>query len=158
MPALVGVVLSAVLLLAGCGTRDDGGTPSIGRSLTVDLRPVRNTTARGEVTLVQEARHVRVAVRLSGLRSRWSYTLFLAERGDCGGTEPGGARTVPLAGALRTLASDLPQLVSDTGGHAELTLRVPGTLSGPGNDWSGRALVVQPDGYGRAACGGVPAA
>jgi len=107
---------------------------------------------------VQEANRVRVAARLSGLRPRWSYTLFLAERGDCGGSEAGGARTVPLAGALRTLDTELPQLLSDADGNAVLTLRVAGSLSGKGSDFAGRALVVQPDGYGRAACGEVPAA
>ena len=89
-PGRACVVLSGVLVLAACAAQRDGPTQPVGRTVTVDLLPVRGTTARGDVTLVQEARQVRVAARLSGLRPRWSYAVFLAERGDCGGSEAGG--------------------------------------------------------------------
>lgn len=125
--------------------------------MAVRLEPVRGTAARGEAMLVQEGASVRVVARFSGLRERWSYTLFVAERGDCGGSEPGGARTIPLAGALRTLAAPLPALVSNASGTAEIAVAVRGSLAPASGDFAGRALVLQPDGYGRAACGGVPA-
>jgi hypothetical protein len=156
VPARRALAVSAIAI-AGCTAVGDPAPGPLGQTVTVALRPVRETTARGDVVLVQEARRVRVAARLSGLRPRWSYTLFLAERGDCGGSEAGGARTVPLAGALRSLSLELPPLLSDAEGNAVLTLHVPGTIAGKDSDFAGRALVVQPDGYGRAACGGVPA-
>lgn len=150
--------LCVPVALAGCGAPSGSSPDAPGRAITVELLPVRDTGVRGEARLVQGVGEVRVTARLEGLRPRWSYTLFLAERGDCGGTEPGGARTVPLAGALRTVSIELPRLVSDDAGKMEITLGVGGTLRGAGSDFAGRALVLQPDGYGRAACGGVPAA
>ena len=59
---------------------------------------------------------------------------------------------------MRTLTHDLPPFRSDADGNAVLTLHVAGTLAGQQSDFAGRSLVVQPDGYGRAACGGVPSA
>ena len=149
--------VTALLVLAGCAIGEERRVAAPA-AVTVALLPVRDGAARGEAVLVQDARVVRVTARLAGLRPRWSYTFFLAERGDCGGIEPGGARTVPLAGALRTLGSELPRLVSDEDGKAELTVTIAGRLSGSPSDFAGRSLVLQPDGYGRAACGGIPSA
>jgi Cu/Zn superoxide dismutase len=156
MPRATAVVSAAAALaaLASCASAPDVAVPS---SVSVRLQPVRGTTAAGEATLVRASGGmVRVAARFTGLRERWSYTFFVAERADCAGSEPGGARTIPLAGALRTVSGALPALVSAADGTAEIALQVRGSLDPRSGDFAGRALVLQPDGYGRAACGGVP--
>lgn len=149
--------VTVLLAISGCATVDERRA-AVPAAVTVALLPVRNAVAHGEAVLVQDALGVRVTARLAGLRPRWSYTFFLAERGDCGGSEAGGARTVPIAGALRTLGAELPRLVSDADGKADIAVTVAGRLSGSAGDFAGRSLVLQPDGYGRAACGAIPPA
>ena len=138
------------------------------------LMPTQGNTAGGELTLTPESGGLRLTGRLTGLTAGATHAFHIHETGDCSdpaaesagphfnpGGQPHGNRD---AGPHH--AGDMPNVVADSGGNADVNLML-GDLelgsNGP-RDVLGRALIVhaqaddystQPSGNAgaRIACG-----
>ncbi len=159
--------------LAGCAQMP----PAMGPSAVADLVPTRGSTVSGTVRFVQKFTYagdrVVVHAEVSGLPRAGGHGFHIHERGDCssGDGMSAGGHFNPLANKhahyLQTdrHAGDLPMLVADKDGSAELTVELDVLTIGTGStDIVGRSVIVHrdPDDYttqptgnagARLACG-----
>jgi Cu-Zn family superoxide dismutase len=136
------------------------------------LAPTQGNTTAGTVTFKQAGNKVQVTARVTGL-APGSHGFHVHEKGDCsapdatsagGHFNPGGSpHGHPQKGAHH--AGDMPMLVADASGKAELTAEMTGVAlaAGPAS-LVGKAVIVHaaPDDYttqptgnsgARVACG-----
>lgn len=138
------------------------------------LMPTQGNTAGGELTLTPEGTGLRLSGRLTGLAPGATHAFHVHEKGDCSdpAAESAGPHFNPTAqphgnrDAGPHHAGDMPNLVADASGNAEVDQMLDGVelgTQGP-NDVMGRALIVhaqaddyttQPSGNAgaRIACG-----
>jgi Cu-Zn family superoxide dismutase len=141
----VAEVFATLLLLAG---------PVVASAQVAEakLEPTKGSAAKGTVTFSEAGGKLTVVARVTGL-APGSHGFHVHEKGDCsapdgmsaGGhfnpaTQPHGD---PKKGAHH--AGDMPMLVADGSGKAELTAELTGvTLSGA-SGYVGRAVIVHAD-------------
>jgi len=160
--------------LAGCAQMPS----AVGPSAVVDLAPTRGSTVSGTVKFVQKFTYTGVPVvvvhaEVNGLPRAGGHGLHIHERGDCssGDGMSAGGHFNPFAGRHAHYmlperhAGDLPMLVADDNGHAELSIELDVLTIGSGPaDILGRSVIVHrdPDDYttqptgnagARLACG-----
>jgi Cu-Zn family superoxide dismutase len=172
MKTLLPVYVSAVLVLAGCGEREQpatvassaeqaSGTTSTppvpppgpaASGATVQLAATQGHEARGSLTLTAEAEGVRVKGAVEGLKPTGEFGFHIHEKGDCSAPDassagphfnPGNAvHGNPEGGAHH--AGDMYNLKSDGQGVARVDVLARGTTLGGGQptDVAGRAIVV----------------
>src|SRR5512134_2729982 len=163
------------ILLAAAGalclTACAGMTPS-SPSANTTLKPTQGNKAAGSVSFSQQGDKVRVVANVTGL-APGSHGFHVHEKGDCsapdatsagGHFNPGGSpHGHPQKGPHH--AGDMPMLVADASGKAELTAEMTGVAlaAGPAS-LVGKAVIVHaaPDDYttqptgnsgARVACG-----
>ena len=165
-------VFPAVALLAACATGGGSGGPSA----EAVLKPTAGNAASGTVSFWKDGDAVVVTARVSGL-TPGPHGFHIHEKGDCSApdaTSAGGhfnpqGKPHGHPDQADHHAGDMPQLVADASGNANLTatLKTVGIGSGPA-DIVGRGLVVhaaaddfktQPTGNSgaRVACGVIAA-
>jgi len=142
--------LAVAFTLAGCS---GWPTATPGPSAVADLEPTKGNAAKGTVTFTQRGSKVLVVAKVSGL-APGSHGFHIHEKGDCssGDGMSAGGHFNPLAkmhahySKADRHAGDLPMLVADSRGYAELTaeMDVVGIGSGPA-DIVGRGLIVHKD-------------
>ena len=148
------VAVSVLALAAGCQT-----LPPDAPRARANLEPTKGSSVRGVANFVQHGDKVRVTATVSGLRPGGVFGFHIHEAGDCssgdgmstkGHFNPHGK---PHAhhGTPERHAGDLPSLISDSGGHANLRgvdLDIITVTPGPASI-VGRGLIVhvQPDDF-----------
>lgn len=116
------------------------------------MMPTAGNAANGELLLVPENGGLRLTGRLSGLTAGAEHGFHVHEKGDCSAPDassagdhfnPSGAPHGD-PGAEPHHAGDMPNLMVDAQGNAEVNLMLPGlTLAdGGANDVLGRAIVL----------------
>lgn len=166
-PQLVPVLLASALL-AACGGMGGKSTPMA----EARLAPTQGNSANGPVRFIAVDSGVRVEARLDGL-TPGAHGFHIHEKGDCSaadGTSAGGhfnptGKPHGHPDKADHHMGDLPMLMADAAGHAELTTVVKGLSIGMGEaNIVGRGLIVhagaddyatQPTGNSgaRVACG-----
>ena len=135
-------------LVAGCATM----VPS-GPSATATLEATKGNSAGGTVNFVQKGDKVFVTARVSGL-SPGSHGFHIHEKGDCssGDGMSAGGHFNPLGkshgdpSAPDHHAGDMPMLVADSYGDANLTVELGVmTVGGGATDVIGKAIIVHKD-------------
>lgn len=143
-------------------------------SATVSLQPTSGSVVSGVIDLVAQDGGIQLSGRIAGLTSDAEHGFHVHETGDCsapdassaGGHFNPGGEPHGRHGAAPHHAGDLPSVVANAQGEADLNLVIPGLEIGSGGprDVIGRALVVhaqrddfttQPDGAAgsRIGCG-----
>jgi Cu-Zn family superoxide dismutase len=144
--AIGGVVIG--IGVAGCAGMMAGGP-----SATATLEATKGNTAGGKVVFVQKGDKVFVTANVSGL-TPGDHGFHIHEKGDCSSGDgmsagghfnptgkPHGAPTAP-----DHHAGDMPMLVADGTGTANLTAELTGVTIGSGaSDIVGKAVVVHKD-------------
>jgi len=135
-------------LVAGCAAMAPAGPSAV-----ADLVATTGNTAKGTVTFTQKGDKVAVVAKVTGL-APGSHGFHVHEKGDCSagdGTSAGGHFN-PLGkphahpSTSDRHAGDLPMLVADAAGNAELTVEVDVITVGSGAaDVVGRGLIVHKD-------------
>jgi len=148
MVRLIGVVVVAGAVAAGCATMMAGGP-----SATAVLEATKGNTAGGSVNFVQKGDKVTVAARVSGL-APGSHGFHIHDKGDCssgdgmsagGHFNPQGKPHAHPATADRH-AGDMPMLVADASGDATVTADLDVITLGAGAaDIVGRSVIVHQD-------------
>jgi len=135
-------------LLAGCAAMAPAGPSAV-----ADLAATTGNTAKGTVTFTQKGDKVVVVARVSGL-APGSHGFHIHEKGDCsaGDGMSAGGHFNPLGKphAHPTTsdrhAGDMPMLVADAAGNAELTAELDVITVGSGAaDVVGRGVIVHKD-------------
>ena len=146
---------AATLLLAGCAAmHGHGGGPSA----RATLEPTRGNTASGRVMFHSTADGIFVHARISGLKPGQEHGFHIHEKGDCssgdgmstGGHFNPGGKPHGHHGQSERHAGDLPSLLADAQGKADLKVRLQGpTIGGGAADIIGKGLIVHamPDDY-----------
>ena len=146
--------LVAVVSLAGCAGIMHGSDPTA----MARLEPTRGSTTAGVAMFHQRGDQVMVHVKVEGLKPGQAHGLHIHEKGDCssgdglstgGHFNPAGKPHGPQDSSERH-AGDLPALLADAQGRAELRLRIAGIAVGSGAaDIVGKGLIVHalPDDY-----------
>jgi Cu-Zn family superoxide dismutase len=147
--------------------------PALGADVAeAKLAPTQGNATAGTVTFTQAGNKVQVKARITGL-APGSHGFHVHEKGDCSApdaTSAGGhfnpagtAHGDPQKGPHH--AGDMPMLVADAGGKAELTTEMTGVVVAAGpTSVVGKAVIVHaaPDDYttqptgnsgARVACG-----
>jgi Cu-Zn family superoxide dismutase len=121
-------------------------------SATATLKPTSGNTAAGTVTFTQKGDKVAVVANVTGL-SPGPHGFHIHEKGDCSAPDAmsAGGHFNPTAkphgdptGADHH-AGDMPQLVADAGGNANLSAELSPMTLGGANDIVGKAVVVHKD-------------
>ncbi len=156
---MVRVVLSvaAAALAAGCVTPSSSDSPS-GAVATATLQATKGNAATGKAVFTQRGDTVYVTASVSGLKPNSSHGFHVHEKGDCSsgdGLSTGGhfnplGKPHAAHDAAEHHAGDLPSLVSDAYGNAELKFSTKAITVGSGaTDVIGKGLIVHrdPDDY-----------
>jgi Cu-Zn family superoxide dismutase len=141
-------VAAAGVLVAGCA-----GMMAAGPSATATLEPTKGNTAAGTVDFVQKGDKVAVTAKVTGL-APGSHGFHIHEKGDCssGDGMSAGGHFNPLGkphahfGQADRHAGDMPMLVADGNGNAELSVELDVLTIGSGAaDIVGRGVIVHKD-------------
>lgn len=136
------------VVAAGCASMAASGS-----SAEATLEPTKGNTAGGKVTFVQKGDKVFVVARVSGL-SPGGHGFHIHEKGDCSsgdGMSAGGHFNPfgkPHGNPLQPdhHGGDMPMLIADAYGEANLTTELGGITVGSGaGDVIGKAVVVHKD-------------
>lgn len=142
------IAVAVALGLAGCTA-----LAPTGPSAVVKLEPTKGNTTSGTVTLTQRGSRVFIIAKVAGL-TPGSHGFHFHEKGDCSsgdGMSTGGhfnPRGKPHASPStpERHAGDLPMLVADAAGNAELQVEVDViTIGSADTDVVGRGLIVHKD-------------
>lgn len=117
------------------------------------LKPTQGNTTAGTVTFTEQAGKVRVVANVTGLKPG-KHGFHVHEKGDCSAPDAtsagghfnptGAAHGDPQKGAAH--AGDMPMLVADNAGKAQLTLEMKGvTVADGASSLVGRAVIVHAD-------------
>ena len=145
--------MAALAALSGCQS-----VPSDAPKASASLQPTKGSTVRGTVNFVQIGDKVRVTANVSGLKPSGQFGFHVHEAGDCSSGDgmsakghfnplgkPHGHHSTP-----QRHAGDMPNLASDAGGNASMTVDLDVITVAPGpTSIIGRGLIVhvQPDDY-----------
>jgi Cu-Zn family superoxide dismutase len=141
------LILGAALL-AGCQTM-----PQEELRATAQLLPTKGSKTFGEATFDQAGSKVRAVIFVQGLAPDRQHGLHIHEVGDCGNDaqnaqghfDPHG-KAHGAFGSAQHHAGDLPQLVANKQGRANVQVEVDGITLAPGaSSIVGRSLVVHAD-------------
>ena len=144
--AIIGI--AGVALAAGCASM---APPS--PAATARLEPTKGNTANGTVKFEQKGDKVVVAARVAGL-TPGQHGFHIHEKGDCSsgdGMSAGGhfnprGKPHAMPSTPDRHAGDLPMLVADGNGNAELRVELDViTIGGGDTDIVGRGLIVHKD-------------
>lgn len=149
---------AAAFVLAGCAGYAGYGGQDGGATARAELAPTRGNAASGVVTFRQMGDEVLVHARLQGLKPGQAHGFHVHEKGDCssGDGMSAGGHFNPLGkphghfDSSERHVGDLPALMADAQGNAELRWRGKGLSVGAGvTDVIGHGLIVhaQPDDY-----------
>jgi Cu-Zn family superoxide dismutase len=162
--------LATLAMTAGCASMQDAP------SAKVRLESRSSSTVTGTLTLRQQDGGVRITGEVLGLSPASAHGFHVHEKGDCSAADASsaGPHFNPLGaphgkmGAAPHHAGDMPNIVADKRGTAQVDVLVPGATLAPGQaSIAGRAIVVhrdaddyatQPAGNAgpRLACGVIP--
>ena len=166
-----GAVLATLALVTGCASLQDAGPTA-----QVQLEPRSSSTVTGSLKLRQKAEGVQITGEVRGLSPASAHGFHVHEKGDCSAADassagphfnPQGSPHGKM-GVAPHHAGDMPNIVSDKRGAAQVDVLVPGATLTPGPaSIAGRAVVVHrdPDDYStqpagnagpRLACGVIP--
>jgi Cu-Zn family superoxide dismutase len=162
---------AALALTTACASLQDAGPTA-----KVQLESRSSSTVTGTLTLQQKADGVRISGEVRGFSPASAHGFHVHEKGDCSAADASsaGPHFNPLGsphgkmGAAPHHAGDMPNIVADNRGAAQVDVLVPGATLTPGPaSIAGRAIVVHrdPDDYAtqpagnagpRLACGVIP--
>jgi Cu-Zn family superoxide dismutase len=147
MKHAIAIVLAGIVV-AGCASMAPPGPTAV-----ATLEPTRGNAATGQVSFVQKGDRVVVTARVTGLPPG-SHGFHVHEKGDCssGDGMSAGGHFNPLGkphgnpSSPDHHAGDMPMLVADSGGVANLTVELSGMTIGTGaTDIAGKAVIVHKD-------------
>ncbi len=139
-------IAAAGLAIGGCATMAPGPTAN------ATLEPTKGNTAAGTVTFAQKGDKVLVTASVTGL-APGSHGFHIHEKGDCSsgdGMSAGGhfnphAKQHAAPSTPDRHAGDMPMLVADASGKAELVVELDVITIGGASDIVGRGLIVHKD-------------
>lgn len=167
----LGAAFAALSLGSGCASLQDAGP-----SARVQLESRSSSTVTGTLELRQKADGVQITGEVRGLSPASAHGFHVHEKGDCSAADassagphfnPQGAPHGKMGQAPHH-AGDMPNIVADRRGTAQVDVLVPGATLTPGvASIAGRSVVVHrdPDDYStqpagnagpRLACGVIP--
>jgi Cu-Zn family superoxide dismutase len=162
---------ATLALTTGCAALQDAAPTA-----RVQLEARSSSTVTGALTLRQQAEGVRITGEVLGLSPASAHGFHVHEKGDCSAADassagphfnPSGSPHGKM-GAGAHHAGDMPNIMADKRGAAQVDVLVPGATLTPGPaSIAGRAVVVhrdaddyatQPAGNAgpRLACGVIP--
>jgi Cu-Zn family superoxide dismutase len=148
------LIAGAALVLAGCADMPSLRSMGSGAAAEAVLEPTKGSNVRGTVSFAQKGDKVRMVAKLSGLPRAGGHGFHLHEKGDCssGDGMSAGGHFNPLGkphahhAVVERHAGDLPMLVADGNGNAELAVDMDVIAVGSGaTDVIGRAVIVHKD-------------
>lgn len=145
----LGAALATLALTTACASLQGAGPTA-----KVQLESRSSSTVTGTLTLQQKADGVRITGEVVGLSPASAHGFHVHEKGDCSAADASsaGPHFNPLAaphgkmGAGAHHAGDMPNIVADQRGAAQVDILVPGATLTPGTaSIAGRAVVVHRD-------------
>lgn len=136
-----------------------GQEPAQINRLVVTMGSTEGNSAKGELTLSPDNRGLRITGSLTGLKAKSEHGFHVHQNGDCSAADgssagdhfnptgaPHGNPTGDESGAQHH-AGDMPNVVADDKGNANVDLRVQGVTLGDGgeNDVLGKAVILHAD-------------
>ncbi len=141
--------IALAALAAACTTMGPGANPTA----VANLEATKGNGVTGKVTFEQRGDGVHVHASIAGLAPNTEHGFHVHEKGDCssgdgmsagGHFNPDGKPHGPQTGEHH--AGDLPSLVADSYGNADVSFVLKGvTIGGGGPDLVGRGLIVHRD-------------